>query len=227
MNRLSFILFIIGIIAIGGGAAWYLVDTRNDAFGTVEPPAATSTPEVHEGLAIYSNGPYGFSVFYPESAEVEYAFDPQYHLGSLWRANALPDAAGSPIVAIIPYAITNEASYPRYFNAMVRVGASSDPLEMERCLKADETSGEAMLPDETIGGRTWKAFSFQSAGMMQYVVGVSYRTVYEDRCIALEKVRTGSNYREDPASAEDIPEDALLAAYANLDPIVESFSFAR
>ena len=225
MTRLSFILFVIGIIAIGGGAAWYLVDTRNDAFGPA--PVATSTPEVREGLAIYTNGPYGFSVFYPESAEVEHGFDAGYHLGNRWRANALPEAEGTPIVAIIPYAVRNESSYPRYFNAMVRIGASGDPEEIARCLRADETAGETPLPDKEISGRVWKAFSFQSTGMMQYVIGVSYRTVYEDRCIALEQVRTGSSYREEAPSPDDVADAALLDEFEALSRIVESFSFAR
>lgn len=225
MNRLALILFVVGIMAIGGGAAWYLVDSRNDAFGP--PRAATSTPEVREGLAIYTNGPYGFSVFYPESAAVEYAFDADYHLGTHWRANALADAAGAPLVAIIPYSVKNENAYPRYFNAMVRIGASSDPKELKRCEQADETAGEEALSDQVIGSHVWKAFSFESAGMMQYASGVSYRTVYENRCIALEQVRTGSSYREDTPHPDDMPDATLVAAYEQLSTIVESFSFAR
>jgi len=225
MNRLAFILFIIGIIAIGGGAAWYLVDTRNEAFGP--PPVATSTPTVEEGLAIYTNGPYGFSIFYPQEAEVEYTFNPRYHLGSLWRANALPDAEGTPIVSIIPYQVSSEDSYPRYFNAIVRVGASMDPKELARCEVAADDQGETALPDVRIGERTWKAFAFQSAGMMQYVSGISYRTVHEGRCIALEKVRTGSSYREDAPRAKDISDETLTQEYEALSSIIESFSFAR
>lgn len=226
MNRLTLLLFVLAIVAIGGGVSWYLVDTRNDAFGDL-PAATTSTPEVHEGLAIYTNGSYGFSVFYPESAEVGYAFDTSYHLGSAWRANALPDAAGSPIVEIVPYAVKSEDSYPRYFNAMVRVGASSDPDELARCEKAGSDQGETALEDVVIGTRTWKAFSFESAGMMQYANGISYRTVYEGKCIALEKVRIGSSYREDAPTDHDISDETLAAEYAKLDPIVQSFTFAR
>lgn len=226
MNRLSFILFIIGIVAIGGSATWYLIDTRNQAFGPAPAPVASTTPEMHEGLAIYTNGPYGFSLFYPEFADVQYPFDGNYPLAERWRANALPDAVGTPIVAIIPYAVRQEQAYPRHFSAMVHVGASNDPKEIERCERADETAGETALPDTTIGGRTWKAFSFESAGMMQYEIGVSYRTLYEDRCIALEQVRSGSTYREG-VRPEDLSEDALLAEYEKLSSIVESFTFAR
>lgn len=223
MNRLIFVLFLISIIAIGGSTAWYLIDTRNEAFGPM--PVATSTPQVEEGLAIYTNGSYGFSIFYPQDAEVSYAFDPDYHLGTAWRADALPEAVGTPIVAVIPYATASEDSYPRYFNALVRIGASITEDELSRCEMVG--NGEEELGDITIGGWPWKAFSFESAGMMQYVKGVSYRTVYEGRCIALEKVRTGSSYREEAPSERDIPDAVLNEEYEALSRIVESFSFAR
>lgn len=222
MNRLSFLLFALGIVLIGGGAAWYLVDTRNDAFGS--PETATTTPEVREGLSIYTNGTYGFTVFYPADAAIEYDFSPDYHLGSSWRANALPDVTGNPIVSIIPYTVASEDFYPRYFNAMVRIGASDDEREVARCLVPAQ--GEAALPDATINGIAWKAFSFQSAGMMQYASGISYRTIRDGECLALEQARTGSSYREAPTD-RDIPESTLEAEYAALDAIVESFSFAR
>ncbi len=226
MNRLSFLLFVLAIVAIGGGVTWYLIDSRNDAFGT-STETASSTPEMHEGLAIYTNGPYGFSLFYPEMAAVGYGFDASYHLGTSWRANALPEGTGTPVVEIVPYAVTSEDSYPRYFNAMVRIGASADPKELARCEKAGENEGETQLPDATIGGRAWKAFSFQDAGMMQYASGVSYRILTEGKCIAMEKVRTGSSYREDAPSDRDIPDTTLEGEYDALSAIVESFTFAR
>jgi hypothetical protein len=225
MNRLSFILFAVLIIAIGGGAVWYLVDTRNDAFGTREDTLATTTPEISEGLAIYTNGPHGFSIFYPESSEVAYAFEPSYHVGSAWRMNALPESEGAPVVAIIPYAVRSEDSYPRYFTAMVRIGASSDPKEVARCESIGQ--GEAALPDASINGRTWKAFSFAQAGMMQYARGVSYRTLFEGKCIAMEKIQAGSSYREDAPTERDVPDTVLLSEYEKLSAIVESFTFAR
>ncbi|HRH55852.1 MAG TPA: hypothetical protein PK609_03245 [Candidatus Paceibacterota bacterium] len=225
MNRILIILFCIALIAIGAGAAWYLVDSHNDAMAR-RGVTATTTQPLTEGVAIYTNGTYGFSVFYPQSAEVSYAFDTSYHLGSAWRANALPEILGTPIVAIIPYKVSNETAYPRYFNAMVRVGASNDPQELERCEEAATDQGETALGEVEINGTTWSTFSFESAGMMQYASGISYRTVHEGQCIALEKVRTGSTYREMPQS-EDIADDVLMTEYQNLDAIVESFTFAR
>lgn len=225
MSRFTLPLFLLVLVAIGGAAAWYLVDTRNDALG-VPSEQATTTPELTDSQAIYTNGTYGFAIFYPESAVVEYEFTEEYRAGTLWRVNALPDVPGTSLVAIIPYTVRNESAYPRHFSAFVRVGASQDPRELERCEKADTTLGETALPDRTIAGRTWKVFSFGDAGMMQYLKGISYRTVHEGRCIALEQIQTGSSYRE-TVSEGDIPQETLDAAYEALDKIVQTFSFAR
>lgn len=225
MNRLTILFFILTLVAIGGGATWYLVNSSKQALAPA-PEMATSTPEVSEGLAIYTNGTYGLSVFYPQDSIVSYSFEPSYHLGTAWRANALPDVPGSPIVSIVPYSVQSEDSYPRYFNAMIRIGASEAPEELERCLKPATEQNEIALPDADINGTTWKAFSFESAGMMQYASGISYRTIHEGKCVALEQVRTGSIYRE-AVSSKDIPEETLQAEYAKLDEIVRAVVFAR
>lgn len=225
MQRITILLFVLTIIGIGGGAAWYLTKTSGKSL--VHPPAQETPVPLTDSQGIYTNGPYGFAIFYPEAARIEYAFSPDYHLGTQWRAQALPESTGAAILAIIPYSIRNEASFPRYLNAMVRIGASEDPDEIERCERPSEDQGEEALPDVSIGGHVWKAFSFSDAGMMQYVSGISYRTLHEDRCIAMEQVRTGSSYREDVPSAADIPQETLDAEYAKLDAIVQSFSFAR
>lgn len=226
MNRLVIPLFVLALLAIGGGAAWYLIDSHNDSLARLAQVAST-TPDLSQGLAIYTNGTYGFTLFYPENAIVSYSFDPSYHLGTAWRAQALSDAQGTPLVAIIPYATESENSYPRYYNAMVRIGVSADPREIERCEEPAKEQGETVLPDREINGVIWKAFAFESAGMMQYARGVSYRTLREDGCIALEQVRTGSSYREGEPSPSDIPDETLDAAYAQLEEIVQSISFVR
>ncbi len=224
MNRILIALFMLALVAIGGGAVWYLIDSRNDAFG---PEPVATVPEPSEGLAIYTNGPYGFTVFYPEAAEVSYEFDASYHLGTAWRANALPEGSGTPLVSIAPYRVESEDSYPRYFNAFVRIGASSDPDEIARCETEGANEGETALPDAIINGHAWKAFSFESAGMMQYARGISYRTVHEGHCVALEQVRTGSSYREDAPTERDIADADLDTEFGKLDAIVQSFVFVR
>lgn len=218
--------FVAILVLIAGGAAWYLVSSHQKAVG-VPSTQATSTEQNFNGQAIYTNGPQGFVIRYPERADVEDTFSASYHLGTMWRASALPNSTGTPVVSIITYRTQSENSYPRYYSTMVRIGVSEDRKEIAACLVPTKDQGETSLPDATFGGATWKVFAFENAGMMQYVKGVSYRTMHEGKCIALEKIAVGSSYRDDVKSTGDIPDAELEKHYASLDQIVETFMFVR
>lgn len=224
MNR-TLIALIVLLAAIAGGVVWYLMSTSSAVIHT--PPVSVTGTDIAPGQAIYTNGRYGFSVVYPETAAVEYTFSPHYHLGSTWRANALPNATGTPIVAFVTYQTTSETSYPRYFVAQVRIGASSDPKEVAACETRTADQGETALPDVSLHGTIFKAFAFESAGMMQYARGVSYRALLNGSCLAIEKIQTGSSYREDPISPADIPDATLQAAYDALEGVVGSVTFVQ
>lgn len=221
MRRTLLILLVL-ILGIGGIVAAAMVWSQR----SVAPRTASSTPNL-AGQAIFTDGEYGFTIRYPQSDATDYDFASFYHLPANWRANAAPDATGTPIIAIVGYRTASDHSYPRYFDAEVRIGASRDAKEVERCEQPATEQAEQQLPDAVLGGTTFKAFSFESAGMMQYVKGVSYRTVRDGACLAIEKLETGSSYRDDPPSADDIPEATLTRAYQALDAVVESFAFAR
>lgn len=220
-------MWIIAVLLVTGLIlAWFVLKTP-----AVQPPAdvvgtATTTPDL-TGRAIYTNGEYGFIVSYPETAQLEETFAPTYHLGDTWRVNVGPESVGDPIIAIIAYSTQSDHSYPRYYHAIVRIGASKDAKEVAACERITPDRGETALPDVTFGGATWKAFSFGSAGMQQYARGVSYRTVHEDTCFAVEKIAAGSSYQDDPDSVEDVSDTVLTERYEGLDQIVESFTFAR
>lgn len=225
MNRYVIAIFILALLAIATGSVWYLVDTSARANVNV-PTTATTTDVLVEGDAIYTNGPYGFVIRYPEAAVVENSFASGYHLTPTWRASAISTATGTPIVSFVLYSTRSENSYPRYYDALIRIGVSTDPRELAQCLKPTTSQGETVLPDETFGGGTWKVFAFENAGMQQYVKGVSYRIVHEGRCIALEKMAVGSSYR-DAASPNDIADTELQARYDALNAVIKTFVLVR
>lgn len=221
-STLIITLFTVVLVAIACGAAWYLVDSSQrvaDSLGG-ENDNIPMTP----GDAIYVSGDYGFLLQYPESAAVTETFAAGYHLPPTWRATASADTVGTPIVSFTTYTTKSETNYPRYFDALIRIGASKDSREVAQCLKATSDQGEVELTDIVIGGTTWKAFSFENAGMQQYVQGISYRTVHEGSCFAIEKLAVDSNYREG-TSEQDIPKATLDAEYAKLDRIIQTFTF--
>jgi hypothetical protein len=228
----------LGIILVAGIIWWGIYSHHSKTMAsspvaTSSVAVASSTPSL-TGLSIYTNGAYGFSIFYPGSDKTETTFDTQYHLPATWRVNALPNATGNasgspaggtPIFAIIGYSTQSNTSYPRYFETEVRIGASTDPKELAACEKPGEN--ETQLPDAVINKVTWKAFGLQDSGMMQYLQGTSYRTIHDNTCFALEEVETGSSYRDVASSSTDISDALLAHKYQALSAIVQSFSFAR
>ncbi len=218
-------LIVLGLVmVIGIAAALFMVVSHHQAITANQ--TASSTPNL-TGKAIFTDGEHGFTITYPETYRTDYTFTSFYHLPANWRENALPEGTGTPIISIIGERAQSDHSYPRYFDAEIRIGASNDPKELARCETAATAQAEVALPDAVFGGATWKVFSFQDAAMMQYVQGVSYRTLRNGTCIALEQIKTGSSYRDDPVSKADIPQAKLDASYTALEATLKSFTFVR
>lgn len=213
---------IVALVAIAA-AAVYLVPQEPAAPEDTESDAADGGDL--EGQNLYASGEYGFTLQYPAEAQLEESFSPEYHLAPTWRANAGPDEEGTPVLAAIAYETESDVSYPRYYRAMVRIGVSKESGAVAQCEKADTDVGEEALGATLINGTKWQTFSFQDAGMMQYVKGVSYRTLHEGTCFAMEAIAAGSSYRDEP-NESDLPEEELTEAYASLTDIVRSFAFA-
>jgi hypothetical protein len=223
-------IWIIAVLLISGLAlAWLIAMTPIPESARIAP-VATTTPDL-TGQAIYTNGEYGFLIMYPESARIEETsvglWGSMYPISPTWRVGGDPEGEGDPIISIITYELDRDHAYPLHYYAMVRVGASSDPRELQNCERVTPNRGETALPDETFGNATWKAFAFEDAGMHQYERGVSYRTRRGDACIAIEKIAAGSNYRELAPHPDDIPDAVLAEKYGALDPILHSFMFVR
>lgn len=225
------ILYLLVVVVLLGVAAatWFMWQSK--AKSNVPPPMmvtveATTTLEDPTGLSIYTNGEFGFSLRYPSNDTVENTFSSS-RLAANWRANAPPSATGTPIVAIVAYRVESDHSYPRYFEAEVRIGASKDPNEVRNCLKPTTTRGETTAPDKTIGGIKFKTFTFQNAATMQYEKGVSYRALHDGYCYAIEKLQTGSSYHGDPPNKDDSTDATLQSKYDSLASVIDGFSFAR
>ncbi len=197
------------------------VNGPNQTVGT-----GTSTPSQPslQGFSIYTNGDYGFSIFYPATTTVSTTFDSAYILPTTWRVNALQNATGTPVIEVVGYQTKSTTHFPRYFKTEVRIGVSKDPQEIAACTKVG--NGERAMPSAAFGGATWSVFAMSDAAMMQYNQGTSYRTMHDGMCYALEQIEVGSSYRDVP-SPSDIPESVLQAHFNELDSVVRSFSFAR
>ncbi len=219
------VLLVAGVVLLGVYTHAHISHSGNTASTTSENVSSKGSLMAHTDLAIYTNGQYGFSLFYPATSTVQTSFDSTYHLPATWRVDALANATGTPVVEIIGYETKSDTSFPRYFEAEVRVGVSADPKEVAACDEASD--GETALPSAAFGGASWHVFSLQLAGMMQYAQGISYRSIHDGSCYALEQVESGSSYVNDATSTADISQSVLDAQYKALSTVIKSFSFAR
>jgi hypothetical protein len=191
-----------------------------------EPPPGISAEDETAGWKTYINDEYGFEFKYPQGLQTRNTFEPYNHLGNQWRVEVSGDTNGKPIVSIVVYRIENDSTYPRYFDAELRIGVSSDPQDLASCGNPDQTEAAAVPPVEVINGITFKKLIIQDAAMMQYIEGISYRTVHNGMCFAVEQLKTGSNYR-DESSSEDIPDAVLDSYYNSISDIIKTFKFTK
>lgn len=225
---LVFVSFLVIIVA--GAVAykfWFIMSEQKP----VKQPPVVNIPVVVNPLATYNNSQFGIRFSYPKELIPEETFKQFYALSSNWRAETTPDSKGTPIVAIPVFRIDQGSvatgkAYPLYFSAEVRVGASSDKKDVQNCLQNDPGFTDQKSTDVVINGITFKRFEIADAAAMQYVQGLSYRTVHNNTCYAVEQLRAGSSYR-DGTMTQGYSEEQLDAFYQKGDAIVQTFKFTK
>ncbi len=177
------------------------------------------------GWKTYIDKDYKFKLQYPEALSIEKTFTNYHNLADTWRYGAAEDSGGIPILSIVVYGVENENTYPRYFSAELRIGASNITSDIENCLNyGQDIISNSPIETEVINGITFNKLVIQDAATMQYVEGISYRTIYNGTCFAIEQLKTGSNYRDEP-SPKDIPDSELNFYFDSILEIIKTFEF--
>lgn len=231
MNRN--IIFVL-LILIGLSLGFYVYNSsyRNAVLNKNSSDTSSSTDsKISIGsttdIKTYENEDLGFTISYPSGYIVTKDFKGFYHIPPYWSFSAINDTTGTPILGIISKRIDNgdKNVYPRYFDSEVRIGTSSDKKEVTNCLV--NTSGNTTPgKDVTINGVVFKKFDISNAAAMQYLVGESYRVVHNNTCFAVERFKTGSNYR-DPDTVSLATEAELNKSFDSLTSVVQSFKFTK
>jgi hypothetical protein len=188
--------------------------------------APTPTLPVAKKQETYTNGIYKFSLSFPNGYQTE-QFSNFHDLNNVdWRVNATAAKRGMPIIALPVFRIDQGSisagkKYPLFFTAEVRVGVSPD---IAQCYAKDDGYTNQKVTNVTINGVQFKKFDFESAGMMKYVRGSSYRTIYANKCYVIEQIRHGTVYKDDTMlpGYNDVDLDAF---YNKTTPVVYSFKF--
>jgi hypothetical protein len=181
MTRFGWLL-VLGIIVLAAilGTAVWLVRSHMPSVPAA-PYTATAMPADPGALSIYTNGTYGFSLFYPSADKLSASFEASTTPAFAWRTAAA--ASGTPVVSLA------DAS------GELRIGASAAAKEVSACTKS--SPAETTLPDLKLASTTFKGFFSDKLGTDAPVHIESYRAVHENACVAIELITPESSPQSD------------------------------
>lgn len=236
-NTKNIAIFLIIIIAIGSiyysknkesFTATSTPETTPMATTTTTKTTATIIPKIKDSYpSSYANSEYNFTVRFPSYVKAQNYFATFYNLASGWRLNPAYANQGKIVTSLPIFKIdqgssaTSKSTYPLYFTAEVRIGVSTN---VQECYAID--AGYKASGSTAINGVTFKKFSYNDAGVPNYTVGESYRTIHNSKCYVLEQIKSGSNYKN--ADMKIGTTDAMLTAYYNVgETIIKTFKFTK
>ncbi len=220
--KLKTLIIIVLLLAASLGVAYYLGYTHGyeKAVWVLKTQEETSPNENEEPVTvepnIYRNGPYGFSIQYPDNIPPRLSFEGSYLLPETWSIYAPASSTGEKIVS---FAVPNSNSITA---GVLRIGVSNDPTQVTSCTQSPEFANFSVATT-TINGTVFTIISGSDAAMSHFSSVKSYRTVHKDRCYVIDTFVYGTNPEVyDPPTTSPF---SVEQGFAVIDPIVYTFKF--
>lgn len=169
----------------------------------------------------YFNRTYKFKLKFPANLRCKKTFTRTYFLHSAWSMNNVESKNNPSQHSILEIQLQNSRGKNKedevfYYQAYVRIGASSFASDLENCEKIPDSK------NTTIHSKKFYAATFEDAGMSQYNSGIIYRRLENNKCYSIEYTETGTNSSSIPNYAEINERNKLLAKN-----IIDSFEFTN
>jgi hypothetical protein len=222
-NAALVIILVIILILIAGYAGYAYFDTDSGA-ATSTPPVASSTPEtpvsVDSSWVTEQSAASGFSIAHPPFVQVV-APDPSVP-AQAWRLDAQSGGALA-LTLSVPQSFQPQTNFG---DAKLTVGYSTSTQAVKDCYQPLATGGPAQATTTTaIGGIPFTVTSGSDAGAGNRYDSVSYRTVHDGACYAID-------YTIHYSVLENYPADSGITQFDEnqvqtlLQNMVGTFSFS-
>lgn len=149
----------------------------------------------------YQDKTNGFQIQYPDTASIKKEFSKKnyehfYLISNAWRYQATENSGKSLLAIALELPATLSPYSP---HLEVRIGISDDPKEIANCInkppygKLNKLYSLTQKPDTVRINNIPFQVTFYSEAAMSHLLKVSsYRTIYQNRCIAIENIMTYS-----------------------------------
>ena len=139
----------------------------------------------------YTVPDYGITLSYPTNLPAHKTFTKSYLLNDAWsvNANSVNSAQQHSLYEIV---LANKAGTSGelgqyYYHSYLRVGASTEPDDLNKCL----SENLLFTHKKSIGNGAYE-FTFSDASMSQYLSGRAYRYKKANICLSVEWIETGT-----------------------------------
>jgi len=208
-NHINGALVVLAALVVGG-LLWFIISSSGDTY-TSTPVDTKTTQTAHADEQLYYNDEYNFSLRYDD----EFVQKPVLETDA-WQSNSI--TAGKRLVTLyLPRELQPNTNFSE---AWVSVGASADADAIKTCLVAQD--GEVI--QEGTDPRGFSVFTQTGAGAGNFYATISYRTVRNGACIALERVVHSVNIGNFDES-QNITEFNRAIIESLLNRVVASFRF--
>ena len=164
------------------------VATPSPAATVAATPVSTETPAT--GLRGWQSADGKIALRYPAALTPTQDFSGTYFTPEGWRAmfDGMPVGPGKGLVRFTAKSVS-AGDVPRIATDMLQIGVSKDAAVLADCLTRGLQSGNgSKLPDRTIGGVRFTAWSNGDAGMSHQLSSIDLRAVHDGQCIAIDRL---------------------------------------
>jgi hypothetical protein len=180
----------------------------------VQPATTSSASE--SSHAFVSNG-WGFRIDVPSGWTLRRDFQSSYLANGAWKTFAAPDSRGEPVLSL-----TMPGS--NYItDAEIRIGASRDPAEVQRCTAPPSSVRAGSVATQRIHGIDFTTFEAADAAMSHHLDVHALRVVHGGACYAIDLLVYGVNPEVyDPPAT---PPFSDAHAFDAMRAVVQTFTF--
>jgi len=138
--------------------------------------------------AAFVDAPHHLTIDRPAGAAVSRTLTGRSLMASGWRLmwDGATPGRGDDVVRFTMR--TRPADGPGVVDEMVQIGVGGAGSARDCLVRGLRGGGGRALPDRTIAGRRWTAWTNGDAGMSQQVRAIDLRTVHRGRCYAVARI---------------------------------------